>query len=221
MPDGQEALILLTVEELAVNELRESYHHWVRTVLLPVHDGQLGDPLPHRPARQLRGGEAISDPARVEQARDLLEDVEPELRNVIRNLASRLTKQLSEQLQTDGEEAHKREDERYRSRQGEVSALITQSTMAKLERDLAKLHREREQGLLGFAAERLDELERSIEQKQEELERRTSHYEDVRRQLERERERIIKYVLPKRYAMTGEAQVFPVCLEIRLAGESS
>ena len=221
VPDGQEALILLTVEELAVNELRESYHHWVRTVLLPVRDGQLGDPLPHRPARQLRGGEAINDPARVEQARDLLEDVEPELRNVIRNLASRLTKQLSEQLQTDGEEAHKREDERYRSRQGEVSALITQSTMAKLERDLAKLHRERKQGLLGFAAERLDDLERSIEQKQEELERRTSHYEDVRRQLERERERIIKYVLPKRYAMTGEALVFPVCLEIRLAGTSS
>jgi hypothetical protein len=36
-------LLLLTVEEMAVNELRETFHHWVRTVALPIKGGVLGD----------------------------------------------------------------------------------------------------------------------------------------------------------------------------------
>ena len=58
-------------------------------------------------------------------------------------------------------------------------------------------------------------FERSIESKREELERRRQHYEEVREQLARERERILNRVIPKRFAMEGEAQVFPVCVEIR------
>ena len=50
-----------------------------------------------------------------------------------------------------------------------------------------------------------------------ELERRRKHYEDVRAQLEIERDRFLK-LLPRRYAMTGPAQVFPVCIEVRLPG---
>jgi hypothetical protein len=34
VPQGADALLLLTVEEMAVNELRETFHHWVRTVVL-------------------------------------------------------------------------------------------------------------------------------------------------------------------------------------------
>ena len=34
----------------------------------------------------------------------------------------------------------------------------------------------------------------------------------------RERERILKHLLPRRYALSGEAQVFPVCIEIRFPG---
>ena len=40
-------MVLLTIEELAVNELRESFHHWVRTVCLPVKDGAIAAALPH------------------------------------------------------------------------------------------------------------------------------------------------------------------------------
>ena len=39
------------------------------------------------------------------------------------------------------------------------------------------------------------------------------------RQLELERERITKHVLPKRHALAGTAHVFPVCVEIRLPVE--
>jgi ABC-type multidrug transport system fused ATPase/permease subunit len=42
VPSGAEALVLFTLEELAVNELRESFHHWIRTVALPVTRGKLG-----------------------------------------------------------------------------------------------------------------------------------------------------------------------------------
>ena len=49
LPDDVDALVLLTLEELAVNELREPCHHWVRTVALPVKDGRLGAVLAHRP----------------------------------------------------------------------------------------------------------------------------------------------------------------------------
>jgi len=218
VPKGADALILLTLEELSVNELRETFHHWVRTLVLPVRYGKLGKALDHQPAKSLRRATSTHDPKLIKQARDIFEDAEPELRKLIQDTATDLTNALSGQLKGDGEEARKREDERYRSRQGEVSALITESTMARLERDLARLQQERTQGLLGFAAERLDDVQRSIEQKQEELDRRKTHYEEVRRQLERERERILKFLLPKRYAMSGSAQVFPVCIEIRLPG---
>ncbi|WP_448604963.1 DISARM system SNF2-like helicase DrmD, partial [Thermoleptolyngbya sp.] len=49
VPAGAEALLLLTVEELAINDLREPFHHWVRTVRFAVVQGSLSDPLPHLP----------------------------------------------------------------------------------------------------------------------------------------------------------------------------
>ena len=58
-------------------------------------------------------------------------------------------------------------------------------------------------------------------EKEEEIKRRRQHYEEVRLQLEKERERILKYLLPRRYAMSGSAQVFPVCVEVRLPVGSS
>jgi len=127
-----------------------------------------------------------------------------------------VTDALRARLQTDGKAARAREDERYRSRQGEVSTLINQTTIARLEREIAELQAEKQKGWLFDESNRLEELGRSIEEKQQEIERRRRHYEEVREQLERERERILKYLLPRRYAMAGTAQVFPVAVEIRL-----
>ena len=77
---------------------------------------------------------------------------------------------------------------------------------------------EREQGMLFEESQRLDEFDRSIELKRAEMERRTRHYTEVREQLDRERERILRVLLPKRHAMSGPAQVFPVSIEVRLPG---
>ena len=221
VPQGADALVLLSVEELAVNDLRESFHHWVRTVTFPVRGGILGDPLPHRPAIELRGAVATHDEEHRTQARDLLDDVEPELKGFLQEHARRLTDSLRTQLDLDGEQASKQEDERYRSRQGEVSALIAENTLTKLEREIEKLMADRLQGQLFDEAERLEKIDRSIEERKEEIARRTRHYEEVREQLEKERERILKHLLPNRHAMSGDAQAFPVCIEVRLPGGAS
>jgi DNA-binding transcriptional regulator GbsR (MarR family) len=140
----------------------------------------------------------------------------PDLRRYLADYAGELTVTLRAELEKVGEQAKADEEERYRSRQGEISTLIQESTLAKLEREIAMLKVERKQGTLFDEDARLDDLDRSIEDKAAEIERRRRHYEEVHTQLERERERIVRYLLPKRHAMPSAAQVFPVCVEVRL-----
>ncbi len=218
VPAGAEALILLSVEELAVNDLRETFHHWVRTLIFPIRKGALGEPLDHRPAAKLRGARTTHDAVHRARACELIDEVTPDLRRFLTAHAGRLTAALHGQLAAAGTQARRLEEERYRSRQGEVSSLIAENTLAKLEREIAQLKTERAQGLLFDVAERLEGITRSIEEKQAEITRRTQHYEEVRAQLEAERERILRHLLPRRHAMSAPAQVFPVSIEVRLPG---
>lgn len=215
-----DALILLTVEELAVNELREGFHHWTRTIALPVRDGRLAEPWPHVPALQWRDRKTPVTADDQSRAAAIFDDVETQLKHYLSTHAEQLTAALQSVIVEAGQRARKDEDERYRSRQGEISALIQDTTLQKLEKEIAQLKHEKQYGqALLFGEERqLDEIERSIELKQEEIERRKRHYEEVQTQLERERERIIRNLLPKRFAMVGSAHVFPVSVEVRLPG---
>lgn len=217
IPPGSEALILLSVEELAVNNLHESYHHWVTTLVFPFIAGKLGAQLPHKPAQNLNHSQPTRDHRHIAEAHDILDKAEPALKNFISQYTENLTTALRRSLISAEQIARKEGDERYRSRQGEISSLIVENTLAKLEREIDRLKEERRQGLLFESAEGLEAIDRSIEEKEREIERRRKHYEDVRAQLEIERDRILKF-LPKRYTMTGPAQVFPVCIEVRLPG---
>jgi hypothetical protein len=221
VPEGVDALLFLSVEELAINELREAFHHWVRTLTFPAKNGNLGKILDPRPAVRWRTGRATSDAGMHAKARDLIEELEPDLKKFLTAYAKDLSIRLRRRLEAEGAQARKQEDERYRTRQGEVSILIVENTLGKLEKEIAKLKMERSQGLLFQAAERLDAIDRSIQEKQEEVSRRKRHYEEVRAQLERERERILKVLLPRRHSMAGDAQVFPICIEVRLPGGST
>jgi superfamily II DNA or RNA helicase len=216
LPTGIEALVLFSVEELAVNDLREAFHHWVRTVVFPVVGGRLGQPLSHRTALELRCGLPTLDVRQQEAGRNVVDDVETELKAFLGRHAQQLTQALQRQLEASGVDARRQEEERYRSRQGEVSTLIAENTLAKLEHEIEQLKRQRTPGFLFEEEERLDEIDRSIDEKRAEIGRRTRHYEEVRGQLERERERILRHLLPKRHAMSGAAQVFPVSIEVRL-----
>jgi len=218
VPTGFDALLLLSLEELAVNELRETFHHWVRTLAFPVRDGRLLEALNPQPAFEWRGGHSTSDLAAHAAARDLMEEVEPDLKRFLTAYAQRLTSDLRRHVEAEGIQARERERERYRSRHGEVSSLIVENTLAKLEKEIGKLKVQKSQGLLFDEVEGIEAIDRSIEEKEEEIARRKRHYEEVRDRLERERKRILDYLLPKRHAMAGEAQVFPVCIEVRLPG---
>ena len=186
VPDGADAVVLLSIEELGVNELRETFHRWIRTVALPVRDGGIGVPLPHVPARSRRGACEVDDSNQRERAGEIIEEVSAGLRAWLREYRDRLTRRLASQLRVDGEAARGREDERYRQRQGEVSALIERSTLARLTREVEQLRDRARQGQLFDEADRLAEMERSIEEKQGELVRRQRHYEEIRGQLQRE-----------------------------------
>ena len=214
VPSGADAVVLMHVEELGVNELRETFHHWIRTYRFTIKDGEIGERMEHMPAMTLRG-ETDAAPELTDRAVEVFSDVEQDLKDEVKQLKIRLTEQLVQQLKTDGEDARSAEDERYRSRQGEVSALIADNTLKRLEREIAELKSQRDQGTLFDEQDRLDQLDRSIETREEERKRRELHYEEVREQLAKERDRIINRLLPKRYALHGEAQVFPLAIEIR------
>lgn len=216
VPTDADALILLSIEELGVNELRESFHHWVRTVAFPIQDGRMGSPLMDLSPSALGNGRATTVSADWERACDLLGEADGDLKRWVRTYQDDLTKRLLGQLKTDEAAARKREDQRYRQREGEVSSLIAQQTARRLEREITDLKVKRQQGQLFDEVGNLDRLDRSIEEKQQEIERRRSHYEEIRHQLGRERTRILNLLLPARFALAGDARVFPVTAEVRL-----
>lgn len=221
VPEGADALLLLTVEEMAVNELRETFHHWVRTLQLPIRDGKLEALLPHVPASELRVPSATPSAIEVRRAREVWDEIAPGLRGLLEARAAELTSQVKGALAAELETERDRESKRFQSRQAEVSELIQNTTLARLQREIDELKAEARQGTFFDSEERLADIERSVQEKEEEVRRRREHYEQLRVQLERERKRVLELLLPKRYALRGGAQVFPVSVEIRLSAGGS
>jgi superfamily II DNA or RNA helicase len=219
VPAGADALVLLTIEEIAVNELRETFHHWVRTIRLPIKGSRLGEPLPHIPAAGLRGA-LPGEPSDATDARELWEEIDTDVRDFIKGRTTALSKDIARLLKSEYEDARKLETERFRSRQGELSEYINQLSLQKIENEIEDLRLAQMQTDLFKGARAFDEYEHVIEEKEEEMRRRTRHYEELRKQLERERERIMDFLLPRRFALRGSVNCFPVAVEIRLPGGS-
>ncbi len=215
IPAGTDAWILLTLEELGVNELRETFHHWIRTVVVPMRGDNLGAPLAHRPAAEYARSASAHDNALVSRAGDLWLDVEAGLRELMAHQRTELTQQLKDQLALDREEAARTEAERFQSRQGELSQLITETRMDRLEREIDLLAQERNQGVLFDPENTLARLRDSVESKESELRRLRLHIEDLREQLNRERDRVLNLLIPRRFTLRGEVQCLPVGVEIR------
>lgn len=216
VPQDAEALILLSTEELGVNELRESFHHWVRIFAFPVRKGRLCSPVADLPQDALGSGRPTTKPKDWNRAREVLMEAKRALRSWIRVRQVDLTESLRVQLKKDEVVARNREGKRYSQRVGEVSALIEQSTVGRLEREISHLKVQRAQGQLFEEVGFLDRFDRSITEKEQEIERRREHYTEIREQLRRERRRILERLLPARFTLAGEAKVFPVTVEVRL-----
>jgi hypothetical protein len=171
--------------------------------------------LPHvAPANERPVSPSIA-PADAQRGRDLWDEIMPDARRAVTEWTAGLTARLRAVLSEESAEAVQRERARFQSRQGELSQLIQDQTLARLEHEVEQLETQQRQGLLFDNEQRLAELARSQRAKEEELARRRGHYEDLRRLLEQERERVLGLLLPRRYAMRGEAQAFPLAVEIR------
>lgn len=217
IPKGADAMLLLTVEEIAANTLRETFHHWVRTYEIPVKYGSLGIALPHRPAIELRRPYQRPTESDVTRAREVWDDVSRDVRSLVRELEKQLTSGLAAALTIDRDEALARETQRFRSRQGELTKLIQDQTLQRLEREIKELTEMKAQKVLFDNDDRVAEAALSLRAKEEELARRKARYQVVSQQLAAERKRVIEDILPKRYALPGMAQVLPVAIEIRLS----
>lgn len=213
IPSGADALVLLTLEELAVNELREPCHHWVRTLALPVRGGRLGEPLPARAAAEW---DAPPTPGDRNIARALWDEVEDEVKKQVRGLQRTLTASLKKRLDTAGKAVLEQEKKRFERRRRELERAMSDNVRNKLlkERE-AEEARNRQ---LELYAEHEQAGERKIIDIDVELALRATHYKVVLELLKAEEERMVKQILPGRYALRGEAHVYPVAVEIRTPG---
>lgn len=210
VPDGADAMVLLTVEELAINELREPFHHWTRTYQIPISSGDIGTPLPYAPPEN--SGKASTDG--VAGARHIWEDIEPDLRHFVQECAAKLTEALRDRLKETGKTAIEEEKERFRLRLKEVEKAMSENTIAKLQRERDDLIGDmRQLSLIDIDRRAQEDRLRDLDT---ELQRRSSHFRELLERLKTEQERVISNVLPRRYQLRQAAQVFPITVEIRL-----
>lgn len=216
VPDGADAVVLLTVEELAVNELREPCHHWVRTVALPVSGDELLPPLPHEPAARWSGD---SEPADRDRALDLWDELEDDLVARVKSLEAALTQSLSGRLEAAGKVVQENERKRYARRRREIDKAMGETSLKKLAAERDKLEKKLAQ--LEMYREHDVEGQRRLADLDAEMSLRKSHYEQVQQKLKAEQKRTLEDILPQRYKLRGAARVYPVAVEIRFPGGAS
>ncbi|MCP4289969.1 MAG: DNA helicase [Gammaproteobacteria bacterium] len=230
VPAGAEALLLLTIEELAINDLREPFHHWVRTLRYPIINGELAEALPHIAATEDHS--YVDDKITatdIAQARTWWDDLEFDLKQTLTELTQALTERLTRQLAAVGQESSKSERQRFNNRLKEVERAKSENTLKKLEDEWLKLEQQKEAlkmrpalipEIQAVSDAQLRQFETRQSDIEDELRRRRNHYEELQIQLEREKERVLDHLLPRRHKLRGQAQVFPVMVEIRLRGHN-
>jgi hypothetical protein len=215
VPAGAEALILLTVEELATNELREPFHHWVRTLRLPVSGASLGPPSPYVAPAQEEPTHTASD-AHVRQARDIWECVGLEARDAIKGYAADLSRTMKVALAAEGKRVAVLQTKTFDQRIREARSYGSEQSLEKLEKERTKLAKSVQQTAFAFEAHTQRDLEDRLFIVEDELARRRRNVDDHIRLLETERARIVERLIPRRFDLHGEVHVYPVTVESRL-----
>ncbi len=211
-----DALVLVTLEELAVNELRESCYHWVHTIALPVIGGVLGAPLEEGTATQWTPA-MDSTSQSVDVVRSIWDSVDQALKAFIARRQKARTAELKQRLAIAGERVTSFEKERFQKRRRELDKAVSDNQLLRLEQEIAAYLGRRQQYLF---AELDEEERRSLADKEAELALRRQHYETVIHRLSEEEKRTVDRILPARYCLRGQAHVYPVAVEIRVPVKS-
>ncbi len=215
VPPDATALVLITVEELAVNELREPCHHWVRTLAFPVTRDELGPALTHVPAAELTTPPNAAD---TEAARLIWDVVEQDIKLRRREIAVALTDSLATRLREAGRVVRDQEKRRFERRRKELERAVADTQMNRLEREAERVREKARQRQLFTELD--EELKKKLADLNAEINLRKTHYEQVMARLADEEQRTLEQVLPLRYRLRGEAGVYPIAVEIRLPGEA-
>jgi superfamily II DNA or RNA helicase len=213
VPAGADALVLLTVEELAVNELREPCHHWVRTLAFPVVDEALGEALPHRPADSWSCQPVAGDR---NAAREIWDGIEDDVKAAVTALQHQLSASLTARLNDSGRVVRDLEKRRFERRRKELERAIGENQLAKLQKEADKLRAKARQ--MSLFSEIDQQTQKRLADLEAELVLRRTHYELVQERLADEARRSLEQLLPKRYTLRGEARVYPIAVELRLPG---
>ena len=217
VPSGVDAVLLLTTEELAVNELREPFHHWTRTVRFPVWGGELGDPFPHvPPGLDLCSSSTVSETDK-SRATEIWDEVYLDLQTFIKKRKIKLTKEVKTLVSAVKKNAVKEQKELFKTRFKEVEKSVRETTLQKLEKERDKLLGEMKQNHL--FVEMLRDKEAELANLEDELRRRQERCQELLEYLKEEQQRVTEFVLPRRHSLRGEVQIFPVAVEIRLPEE--
>jgi hypothetical protein len=181
-----------------------------------VRGGRLGDALAHRPARDWG---AVGTAADRDAAREIWDGVEDALKERVRALQAELTASLADRMKRSGQAVRELEKKRFERRKKELERAIGENQLARIAKEAEKLRARARQ--LSLFAEVDQETQKRLTDLDAELVLRRSHYEQVQQRLAVEAERTLESVLPKRYALRGEARVYPIAVEIRLPGSGA
>ncbi len=221
LPDGVEARVLLTIEELAVNELREPCHHWVQTYAFDIVDGALGAAQPWTPlpattdvmtAAATGVTQTVADTA---DARDQWDEVDREVRDWVRQRQVALTASLRRRMALAGKAVTDLERTRFTQRRKELERAISDNQLKRLDAEIAKLRAKRQVELF---REDSDAERKLLADKEAELALRRGHYDTVQLRLAAEADRTLRRVIPRRYSLRGDAGVYPIAVEVCLPG---
>jgi hypothetical protein len=213
VPEGADALVLLTVEELAVNDLRETFHQWTRTLAFPVKKDAVGTLLPHLPASKW-SSTATTSTEIVQRARDLWGAIEDDLKDALRTYASSLTNEVDQRLKRDASQEDKDQRGLFKQRQAEIEKQVNRS-LKDIQKQMDAYLDEVSQDDLFKDTGEFTELDRAMRDLEAERQRQNSHHQDMKSFLSQEEARVLNDMLPRRYTLRGEVQVFPVTVEIR------
>lgn len=212
---GAQADIYVSVEELALNDLRELIHHWVRTLRFPVKDGVLQEPVLELVPTELGVSEFRQGTL---EAQQIWEQVELDIRESLKVRAGKVTSDLARHLGEDRKSALQEQRTVFRERESEIERQLAREISA-LREDLEQLRKDAELGLFDEAELRKIEPS-SIQNVNAEIEARRQHYLPLLTYLRAENERLTSMTIPRRHALRDEVQVFPIAVEIRLRGDT-
>lgn len=210
---GCDALVLVTVEEMAVNDLRETFHQWARTLRFPIRNGQIGELQPHVPAADDSTCVEVA-PDLTDHARNVWMDVHDAVTHALRQHSEELLRMISDHLARDLRDELKMQSDLFRERRQELAKQLERD-LKDLEREMSELTKDTEQGDLFADTDCFARFDHATRDISAERERRERHHQDMRQYLEIEESRIIKDLVPRRYTLRGDVQVFPVTVEIR------